>query len=295
MSRENLLEALADRPLLCDGAMGTQLIAAGLSPGASGEGWNLEQPDRVAAIHRRYVDAGCDLVTTNTFQAARTALAMHGLDGQVAGINRAAAELARRAVGDDAWVLGDVGPFGGFLEPMGDVTVDELFDIFTEQIAALYAGGADAVIIETMSDPNESAMAVRAAKALSDKPAIATFAFQKAGDRVLTMMGTDPAAAVSAAFDAGADIVGANCGTGLELDDYARLAELLVDAAGTAPVILQANAGSPVQRNGQTHFPAAPNDMARAVRRFRDAGVGLLGGCCGTTPEHLAAMRRALS
>lgn len=294
MARSNLLEALTDRPLLCDGAMGTQLIAAGLGPGVCGEGWNLQQPDRVGAIHRRYVDAGCDMVTTNTFQATRTALAMHGLAERVVDINRAAAELARRAVGDDVWVLGDVGPFGGFLEPMGDVTVEQLRDIFTEQITALYDGGADAAIIETMSDPSESATAIIAAKTAGDKPVLATFAFQKAGDRVLTMMGTDPAAAVSAAIDAGADLVGANCGTGLDLDDYARLAERLVDAAGAAPVILQANAGSPVQRDGKTVFPATPNDMARAVRRFRDAGVRLLGGCCGTTPEHLAAMRRAL-
>ncbi|QNN23200.1 hypothetical protein HED60_13265 [Planctomycetales bacterium ZRK34] len=294
MSRENLLEALAGRVLLCDGAMGTQLIAAGLEVGVCGEGWNLDHADCVEAIHRRYLDAGCDMVTTNTFQATRTALAMHGLDDQVAPISQAAAELARRAAGDAAWVLGDVGPFGGFLEPMGDVTIDQLHDIFTEQIAALDAGGVDAVIVETMSDPAESATAVRAAKTLANRPVIATFAFQKAGDRMLTMMGTDPAAALAAVLDAGADIVGANCGTGLDLDDYVRLAEQLVDAAGSAPVILQANAGSPVQRDGQTHFPATPNDMARAVRRFRDAGVRLIGGCCGTTPEHLAAMRTAL-
>jgi len=294
MTRPNLIDALHDRPLLCDGAMGTQLMAAGLPTTACGELWNVEHPDRVEAIHRAYLDAGCDMVITNTFGGCRAALAMHGLSDRAAELNRAAAALARRAAGDDRWVLGDVGPFGGFLEPIGDTTVGELTDIFLEQITALHAGGADAAIIETMADPNELAAGVRAARQVADWPVLATCAFQRAGDRLVTMMGVEPADTIHAALDAGAQIVGANCGTDLTLDDYADLADQLVAAAQGAPVILQANAGSPNYVDGQTVFPATPDDFADAARRFLDLGVRVIGGCCGTSPEHLAAVRRAL-
>jgi 5-methyltetrahydrofolate--homocysteine methyltransferase len=296
MNAKSLLTELSARPLLCDGAMGTQLIAHGLQPGACGERWNVDRPDIVEAIHRSYHDAGCDLITTNTFGASAPALQRHDLDRRAGELNRAGAELATRAAGPDAWVLGDIGPFGGFLQPIGDTEPQELLDIFKQQAAALYLGGADAVIVETMSDPSELAIAVRAAKAVSDRPVIATYAFSRgAGAHFRTMMGTPPDEAVAQAVEAGADVVGANCGTSLNLADYLHLGEQLVRAAGNRSVILQPNAGSPRMVDGKLVYPASPQDMADLVAPLLRAGLRIIGGCCGTTPEHLRAMAKALT
>jgi methionine synthase I (cobalamin-dependent) len=294
MNTIDLITRLNDRCLLFDGAMGTQLIAAGLTPADCGVLWNVERPDAIEAIHRRYLDAGCDVVTTNTFQASRTALATHGLSDRAAELCRAAATVARRAAGDARLVAADIGPFGGFVEPLGDTSVDELTDIVTEQLAALRDGGADLALVETMSDPAELAVSVRAARQLGDWPIIATFAYQAGGDPFVTMMGTTVAGACAAAVDAGADVVGANCGTALDLEAYAKLGEQLVAAAGQVPVIVQPNAGAPIERDGQMHHPATPDDMADLARKLRDAGVKIIGGCCGTTPDHLHAMHGAL-
>jgi 5-methyltetrahydrofolate--homocysteine methyltransferase len=290
----NLIEAIAKGPLICDGAMGTQLIGAGLPTGACGIQWGAEHPEVVQAIHRRYLDAGCDMVITNTFQGSREALKMHGLSDQAARLNRDSATIARAAAGSEAFVLGDCGPFGGFLEPLGDTTEAELTDIFVEQFTALRDGGADAALIETMSDTSEVAVAIRAAKQVADWPVISSYAFAKAGDGFATMMGGDPAGVVQASVDAGADVVGANCGTDLDLGDYVRLAEALVAAAGQTPVILQPNAGSPKTIDGKLVYVATAEAMADTAVKLRDAGVRIIGGCCGTTPEHLAAMATAV-
>ncbi len=290
MAKTSLLNALARRPLLCDGGMGTQLIARGLAAGESAERWNLDRPQDVAAIHRAYRQAGCDLLTTNTFQGTATALTMHGLSDRLVELNSAAARLAS-SVADGAWVLGDVGPFGGFLEPVGETTAAQLEAIFAQQMAALRDGGADGVIVETMSDPAEVEVAARTAKVVADWPVIATYAFEP-GFR--TMMGVTAADAVRRAIDAGADVVGANCGTSLSLDDYVALAGELVAAAGDVPVIVQPNAGSPQQIDGRTVHPATPADMAAIVPRLLDVGVRVIGGCCGTTPAHLAAIVAAM-
>ncbi|MEX0774135.1 MAG: homocysteine S-methyltransferase family protein [Phycisphaeraceae bacterium] len=296
MTRSNLLETLRQRPLLCDGAMGTQLIARGLTGGACAELWNVQQPQVIAAIHTAYLTAGCAMITTNTFGACSAALTRHGLGERTAELNRAGAKLARKAADDaggERWVLGDIGPFGDFLEPLGEMTLVELEAIFRQQAAALYEGGADGVIVETMVDPAESAAAIRAAKAVNDWPVIATFAFNRVGDGVLTfrtVMGVAAGDAVRQAIAAGADIVGANCGTSLSLEDYAALSAELVQAAGDTPVIVQPNAGSPSMVDGQLRHPAKPHDMAAAIPCFLKAGVRVIGGCCGTTPAHLQAM-----
>ena len=294
MNPTDLLKTLADRPLLCDGAMGTQLIARGLAPGVCGEKWNLDRPADIEAVHRAYFDGGCDLITTNSFGATTTALERHGLIPQADAINRAASQIASRVVGQKGWVLGDVGPFGGFLTPVGDTEPEQLQAIFKQQIAALYDGGADAIIIETMSDPQEMAVAIAAAKAVSSRPVIATYAFSLAGSDFRTMMGNTAADAVRQAIDAGADVVGANCGTSLTLPDYVRLAEQLVQAAGSVPAILQPNAGSPSMVNDKLVYPATPADMAELVPTLLGTGLRIIGGCCGTTPDHLRAMAAAL-
>ncbi len=291
-----LLAELAGGPLLADGGMGTLLMAEGMTAGESSALWNVTHPDIVAGIHRRYRQAGCRLITTNTFQACRTTLEPHGAADRVREINLAAARNVRQGGGDDAIVLADVGPFGGFLEPMGETTESQLQDIFAEQLQALHDGGADVALIETMSDPGELAVGVRAAKAVANWPVLATYAFQKGADGSFrTMMGTTVPDAMDVAIDAGADVVGANCGTGLELADYLALARQLVAAVGgRRPVILQPNAGSPRIVEGRSVHPATPRDMAAVVQPLLDAGVRVIGGCCGTTPDHLQAMARVM-
>jgi 5-methyltetrahydrofolate--homocysteine methyltransferase len=276
--------------------MGTQLFARGLTSGTCGMLWNVARPGDVGGIHLAYRDAGCDLITTNSFGGTHFALARHGLTEQVAELNRAAAQVARAAAADHGWVLGDVGPFGDFLEPVGDITAGALQEAFRVQIAALIEGGADAILVETMSDPAEAAVAVAAAKACAPEvPVIVSYAFQQtAPGEFRTMMGTSVAAAMGHAADAGAEIVGANCGTALSLEDYVELAGQLVAAAGNASVIVQPNAGSPRLENGLAVYYATPEEMALTAVRLLETGVRIIGGCCGTTPGHLAAMSRAI-
>lgn len=285
-----LAEALTEGPILADGAMGTMLLRAGMKPGSSSERWNVEQPEAVEAVHRAYVESGSRLVTTNTFGGTPLALGRHGLAERATELNVAAVELAKRAADGKARVLGDVGPFGGFLEPYGDTTEEELEAAFRMQIEALRSAGADGVIVETMVDPVELACAVRIACETAGWPVLATFAYQKHGDEFRTLMGTTVAEATRRAIEAGADAVGANCGTNLALDDYLRLAEALVQAAGDRPVILQPNAGAPQETNGVVTYSATPDDLAAFAVRALAAGVRILGGCCGTTPDHLRAM-----
>ena len=285
-----LTEACQCAPLTCDGAMGTQLIQRGMTTGECGMRWNAERPDDIAAVHQAYRSAGCRLITTNSFGGTRSMLDRHGLAGNLTEWNRLAANIAREVAGPDGWVLGDVGPFGDFLEPMGDTTVEELETIFREQIAALAEGGADAILVETMSDPAELAAGVRVAKQATSLPVVATYAFQRSGGEFRTMMGTTVAEAIQAAYDAGADIAGANCGTDLSLDDYLELGKQIVAAAAGRLTILQPNAGAPKMIDGEIRYDATPQDMADLARKLRAAGITIVGGCCGTTPDHLAAM-----
>jgi len=295
MADDQLLRDLGRRAMLGDGGMGTQLIEAGMTTADCGVLWNADRPEAIRTVHERYLDAGCELLTSNSFQGSRTALSMHGLSERAGELNRLAAEIARGAAGDRALVLADVGPFGGFLEPLGETSESELTDIFTEQFAALREGGADVALVETMSDPGEVGVAVGAARAVdADWPIIATLAYQKAGDRFTTMMGTTAAEATARAIEAGAGIVGANCGTDLDLEDYARLVEALAVAADGAPVMIQPNAGSPRREGDSVVYPATPDEMADLVPRLLDAGATIIGGCCGTTPNHLLAMGQAM-
>lgn len=287
---DSFLQAVSGGVVVCDGGMGTQLIERGMSPGECGMTWNVTRPDDIASVHRGYFEAGCRILTTNSFGGTRSMLERHGQGGRVAELNRAAARIARSVVGDAGWVFGDVGPFGDFIEPMGDTTEDELVGIFSEQIGALIEGGADVVLLETMSDPGEVVCGIRAARSVTDHPVAVTYAFQKGPDGYRTMMGADVRTALGRAVDAGADCVGANCGTDLDLDDYVALAGELVAAAGAVPVILQPNAGAPRSTSDGVVYDASPGAMADAAGRIAAAGVRVIGGCCGTTGAHLAAM-----
>jgi len=297
MNPMNLMEELARRPVCCDGAMGTLLMARGMTSGACGMAWNLDRPEDVKSIHAAYHAAGSRLITTNSFGGSRFVLDGHGRAGDVRPLNIAAAQVARAVAGDAAWVLGDVGPCGDFLEPVGDLTEEEVRDGFREQIEALLEGGADAILVETMSDPVEMVCGIQAALSCDpDIPVVATYAFLKTpGGGFRTMMGTTVEEAVRRAVDAGAKIVGANCGTALDLDDYVALCgEIAAAAAADAKVIIQPNAGAPRQVDGQTVYLATPDEMAATAGHLLAAGAHVIGGCCGTTPDHLAAIARAL-
>ena len=286
-------EACRQRVVLADGAMGTELQKAGLGLGDSGERWNLERPDRVEAIQRAYVEAGCDLIITNSFGANRWVLGRYGLADRVGDVNRAAAAIARRAAGPRG-VLGDIGPFGGLLAPLGEVTVQEVQQAFLGQAQALLAGGADGIIIETMGALDEAAAAVRAARAAGAAVIIASMAFDRTrkGD-VRTMMGVSPQDAAVALVGAGADVVGANCGTKMMPPDFVEVVSAM-KANVAVPIIVQANAGQPELVDGRAVYRLSPEQFAAGMREVISAGASIVGGCCGTTPAHLAALRAAI-
>ena len=283
----------SDGVLLLDGAMGTMLQESGLDDGGAPELWNVERPADVTAIHDRYLQAGARIITTNTFGGTRPRLAMHGLDDRVEELSRAAAELARAAAEPyDALVAGDLGPTGELLEPLGTLTAEQAQELFAEQLRGLVSGGIDLVLIETMSDLGEAAAAVHAAQSVAPElPVVATLSFDT---NLRTMMGVTPAAAVTALGALGVVAVGANCGRGPE--EMEVIVEQMVQARPDGlRLVAQSNAGLPVLVGDHFAYDKSPHDMAEHARRLRAAGVDLIGACCGSTPEHLLAMREALA
>jgi len=291
----NRWQALLDRGghALADGAMGTMLFEQGLESGGSPEMWNLEHPDRVAAIHRGYLEAGADLILTNTFGGNRFRLALHGLEARVAELNRAGAELARRsaqALGDRAVVAGDIGPSGGILEPLGDLAFAAAVDGFAEQARALIDGGVDVVWIETMSDLEEVHAAVDGVRRVSATvPLLTTMTFDTRGH---TMMGVTPEQAIEALHGWGAAAVGGNCGNGP--DEILEVIEKMRRHAPTVRLVAKANAGIPAWKNGRAVYGAGPEEMAAYATAVAERGAWLIGACCGSTPAHLSAMATAL-
>ena len=293
MSRPTIANAVRTGiPLVSDGAWGTMLQNAGLAPGECPELWNIEHPDKVYDIARRYAEAGADMLETNSFGGSRFKLAQYGVGDRCAEINEAAARLSRKAAGETRWVLGSVGPTGRMLV-LGDVTTDELYDAFAEQAAALARGGCDAICVETMSDIDEGGAAVRAARDHTSLEVIATFTFEQTvrGD-YRTMMGVSPVEATRAMIDAGAHIVGTNCGNGFE-----RMIDIVRDireAFPEVPILVHANAGVPVLDNGVDRYSDTPDLMASLAPRLLAAGASIIGGCCGTGPDHIRAIRQAV-
>jgi 5-methyltetrahydrofolate--homocysteine methyltransferase len=289
-----LLDALDDGPLLGDGAMGTMLQDLGNDEGGAPELWNVEHVDVVEGVLEGYASSGSRLLTTNTFGGSRPRLQMHGLEDRVEELNKAAAELARRIADrhPGTYVLGDIGPSGELMEPMGDLTVDSAMEIFAEQIRGLVAGGVDGILIETMSDLSEVEAAVAAArKEAPGLPVLATLSFDT---NLRTMMGVSPAMAVQALADIGADVVGANCGRGL--DEMRIIAAQLAEAgAGRVRLMVQSNAGLPKLQGDTFVFDGTPEEMATYAVEMRDLGFAVIGACCGSTPAHIAAMRDALA
>ncbi|NMB77320.1 MAG: dihydropteroate synthase [Myxococcales bacterium] len=282
-------ETLARRVLIQDGAKGTSLLARGLGPGELPDAWNLSRPEEVLAVHRGFVEAGCDIVVTNTFGSVRPVLTEHGLAERLEEINRRGAELARQAAGPERWVAGSVPPLAQFLAPQGALTFEEARAIYREQVRALIAGGVDLFNIETASDLMQSRAAVMAIREECDLPIVAMMSF---GDDDRTLLGTTPQAAAITLAALGADAVGANCSTGIR-EIYRVL--LAMSEVCALPKIAQPNAGLPGSLDGALSYPLGPEDFAGCVERLVELGTGILGGCCGTTPAHIRALRRRLS
>jgi 5-methyltetrahydrofolate--homocysteine methyltransferase len=283
----DLLELMELRPVLGDGAMGTALMEQGLKIGGCPEAWNLERPEVVAGIHKAYRDAGCDFVETNTFGANTIKLARHGLDSKLADLVRTGVELARQAAGDACLVAGSVGPTGVLLEPYGDVSADRVRSAFSAQVKELEAAGVDFFLIETMTDLNEAQLAVEAVREVSRRPVGVTMVFSKGAQGYRTVMGTSPQEAAQRLAEAGVDLIGTNCCNGM--------AEALEIMAEMVPVtdlftLAQPNAGLPQAYGDRVVYPETPKAMADLVEDLLGMGVRGVGGCCGTTPEHIRQM-----
>ena len=280
-------------PVLVDGGMGTLLQDRGLDDGGAGELWNAERPEAVRECHAAYAEAGARILTTNTFGGTRPRLAMHGLEDRVHELNQAAASIAR-SVADEhgALVAGDLGPTGELLEPLGTMSPADAQAIFAEQLRGLRDGGIDVVLVETMSDLAEVEAALAAAReVVPDLPVLATLSFDT---NLRTMMGVRPGDAVTALAAAGADAVGANCGRGPE--EMESIAAQLVEARPEGLLLVaQSNAGLPQVVGDHFEYDKTPADMAEHARTLHTLGIDLVGACCGSTPEHIAAIRDAVS
>ena len=282
----------AGRVLVSDGAWGTFLQAKGLKPGECPELWCVERPSDVMDVARSYIDAGADMIESNSFGGTRFKLEHYGLADRVAEINEAAAKISCEAAGPSQWVIASIGPTGKMLVT-GEVTEEALYAAFKEQAMALAKGGARALCVETMSAADEAALAIRAARENTDCEVICTFTFQRAAKGLYrTMMGLSPAKAAEEAIKAGAHIVGPNCGNGIEY--MIEIVKEMRAAAGKTPILVHANAGLPKAVNGTDVFPENPEEMAARVKAVVDAGANIVGGCCGTTPAHIKAIRKAV-
>jgi 5-methyltetrahydrofolate--homocysteine methyltransferase len=291
-----LQDAIKERPLLGDGAMGTQLMIAGLEQGNCGEAWNLTLPERVLAIQRRYVEAGSDCLITNTFGGSRIMLNRHSEADHVVEVNRAGVEIARRAFGDkEGYVLGDIGPFGGLLEPFGDFTEAQVRSAFEEQAAALVDAGADAIIIETQTSLEELLIGIQASKAAGAQCIIGSMAYDVTldGSTFRTMMGIEPERAAEFMEEHGAHIVALNCGTGMEME-RARDAVERYRNVTSLPVMVQPNAGKPQLINMKVVYDETPEQMVKGLIPLLRAGANIVGSCCGSTPEHIRAFRKVM-
>lgn len=292
MSENKLLAWLQEgRLLLSDGAMGTMLQQAGLTGGGAPELWNVEHPEKVKAVYQGYAEAGSHIITTNTFGGTSARLKLHNLQDRVRELNEAGVRLAREVA--DAYgllVAASVGPSGELIEPLGSLSMEDAIAMFAEQAEALAAGGADFILIETMSDLREVEAAIKGARQATDLPVVVTLTFDT---NYHTMMGVSPKQAVETLSQWGVFLIGANCGNG-----PAEIEAVMTEMAQHRPpgvyLMAQSNAGLPQYEQGAIHYDGTPEVMARYAVRMRDLGVNVIGGCCGTTPQHLAAMRAAL-
>lgn len=288
-----IYEALEKGILISDGAMGTMLQGKGLTDGGAPELWNVENPSAIEEVLESYAAAGANLITTNTFGGTRGRLQMHGLEDRLFELNKAGAEIARKVADrhPGCFVMGDIGPSGELMEPMGTMTLDEAEALFADQIKGLVAGGVDAILIETMSDLQEVEAAVKASKSVAPElPIIVTFSFDT---NLRTMMGVKPAVAVKTLAAEGVRIIGANCGRGV--DEMRVIAKELTEARPEGIyIITQSNAGLPKLVGDEFIYDGTPEEMAKYAQDMKQLGVNVIGSCCGSTPAHTAAMKAAI-
>ena len=296
MARIDLSERIKNAPLILDGAMGTELIGRGITVPGGNDNLNVESPDDVIAVHASYLEAGADAVLINTFSANSFGLARHDLVSRVEQINIEGARIARKAAGEGRYVLGDIGPCGDFLEPLGAVKADQLKLAFTQQAKALVDGGVDGIIIETMTAIDELIIAIEAVRGISDVPVFVSLAFDAAGDSFRTMMGVGPDQAVEELSALGISAIGFNCGT-LPMAGYVELTKAYAKAlvGSDTALIAEPNAGQPELIDGKATYTLSPEDFGNAAAEIKAAGAGILGGCCGTTPDHIRALSEKLS
>jgi 5-methyltetrahydrofolate--homocysteine methyltransferase len=287
------LERVESGPvLIADGAMGSLLMERGLKLGECPEAFNLSRPEVLREIATSYFEAGAEIVQTNTFGGSALKLATYGLDGGTEEINRAAAQAVRQSVGDGAYVSGSCGPCGRTLKPYGDTEPDDVRESFRRQMSALVDAGVDVLCAETMTDLREAVLAVEAARSVSaDVPVMATMTFDATPRGFYTIMGVDVPSAANGLLEAGANVVGSNCGNGIE--NMVKIAREF-RACTDAPMLIQSNAGLPEMYEGRVAYRETPEFMAERARELLEIGVNVIGGCCGTTPEHTRALRDAL-
>ncbi|MDI6731958.1 MAG: homocysteine S-methyltransferase family protein [Candidatus Margulisbacteria bacterium] len=285
----NILEELNKRVLVMDGAMGTQLMERGIRPGDNFDLQNLSNPSIVEEVHRAYVSAGADIIETNTFGANRLKLAEYKAADKVRAVNLTAVKLARKAAGDSVFVCGSIGPLGQLIDPLGEVTFDQAYSVFAEQAKAMEEGGADVVSIETISELQEMRAAVIAVKNETKLPVIASLTYDE-GEK--TIYGTTPEAAVAVLEAIGADVISANCSTGPE--GMLKVAKRLL-AVSCKPVMVMPNAGMPELIGDKAVYKMSPQKFGAFAKKFAEMGVRIIGGCCGTGPEHIRAIKAALT
>jgi 5-methyltetrahydrofolate--homocysteine methyltransferase len=289
----NILDEIkSGKILLSDGALGTMLQSQGLKPGECPELWNITHRDVLKEIAELYIRAGSDIISTNSFGGSRIKLSQYGLADRTSEINQAAAEIYREAAGSEGHVAGSMGPTGKMLL-MGDITQEEMFDAFCEQAGSLEKGGADIIIVETMSDSDEAALAVKAARSVTKCTVIVTMTFSKdSNNGYYTMMGVSPEEMTIRMKESGAHIIGSNCGNGIR--DMIGIAKAIRSADLNIPLIIQANAGMPDLVDGKTIFHESPEMMSSYIPELISAGVNIIGGCCGTTPAHIMEIARVI-
>ena len=289
-----IYEALEKATLSSDGAMGTMLQERGLTDGGAPELWNVEKPEEIEAVLEAYAAAGANFITTNTFGGTAGRLAMHGLEDRLEELNKAGAAIARKVADrhPGCFVMGDIGPSGELMEPMGTLTIESGKELFAAQIRALVAGGVDAILIETMSDLSEVEAAVAAAQEVAPgMPIITTLSFDT---NLRTMMGVKPGMAVKHLAALGVRIIGANCGRGT--DEMSQIAKELVEARPEGVyIITQSNAGLPKLQGDFFIYDGTPEEMARYAKEMKDLGVNIVGSCCGSSPAHTTAIAAAIA
>lgn len=289
LTRDNLRNL---PPLCADGAWGTEMIRMGAAPGQLCDLWNLEFPDKVYSVAKAYVDAGAQVILTNTFNSNRIALGNHGLADRAAALSKAGAALSKQAAAGKAYVFGSIGPCGKMVV-MGEVDPKEVEDSAAEQAAALIEGGADAIVIETQTDLIEAEAALRGCLAATDVPVGVSFTFDSGADNEFTMMGVSIPQAYEMAAANGASFVGANCGVGIE--SFSSIARAFSACGRTLPLWVKGNAGKPsIAGDGSLVYMASPDVYAHAVKSLLDAGAKFIGGCCGSAPAHIKAIADAM-